>query len=83
MTRDSAGQASVLVVSDQNKAEQRFIQADSMSGDKWIVSSGLKAGERVVVEGLQKVRAGATVVPTPFRAGNTNGLQMPAAVSPR
>ena len=83
MTRDSAGQASVLVVSDQNKAEQRFIQADSMSGDKWIVSSGLKAGERVVVEGLQKVRAGATVVPTPFRAGNTNGLQTSPAVSPR
>ena len=44
----------------------------SISGDKWIVSSGLNAGDRVVVEGLQKVRAGATVTTVPFQTGNTN-----------
>jgi membrane fusion protein (multidrug efflux system) len=70
--RDANGQASVLVVNAQNQVEQRSIQTGSVSGDKWIVSSGLNAGDQVIVEGLQKVRAGATVVTVPFQAGNTN-----------
>lgn len=72
VAREANGQASVLVVNAQNQVEQRLIQTGSASGDKWIVSSGLKAGDRVIVEGLQKVRAGATVVPVPFHTSNTN-----------
>ena len=52
--------------------EQRAIQTSSISGDKWIVSSGLNAGDRVIVEGLQKVRAGAPVTAVPSPTGNTN-----------
>jgi membrane fusion protein (multidrug efflux system) len=37
-----------------------------MTGDKWVVASGLKAGERVIIEGLLKARPGAPVVPAPF-----------------
>jgi len=83
VARDSTGQASVLIVTDQNQVEQRLIRTESVSGDKWVVSSGLKAGERVVVEGLQKVRAGMTVAPIPFRGGNTNGGPISATAAPR
>ena len=72
VSRDASGQASVLVVNAQNLAERRAIQTSSISGDKWIVSSGLNAGDRVIVEGLQKVRAGAPVTAVPFQTGNTN-----------
>jgi membrane fusion protein (multidrug efflux system) len=83
VSRDSSGQASVLVVNPQNQVEQRPIQTDGISGDKWIVSSGLKAGERVIVEGLQKVRAGATVVATPFRTASANTAPESATTSAR
>jgi membrane fusion protein, multidrug efflux system len=72
VSRDASGQASVWVVNAQNVVEQRTIQTSSISGDKWIVSSGLNAGDRVIVEGLQKVRAGATVTAVPFQTSNTN-----------
>jgi membrane fusion protein (multidrug efflux system) len=62
VTRDASGQASVLIVNAQMRVEQRSIQTGSVSGDKWIVSSGLKEGDRVIVEGLQKVRPGMAVV---------------------
>ena len=68
--RDASGQASVLVVNAQNQVEQRAIQTASVSGDKWTVSAGLHAGDRGIVEGLQKVRPGATVVAVPFQAGS-------------
>lgn len=83
VARDSTGQASVLIVNAQNQVEQRLVQADTVSGDKWIVSSGLKPGERVIVEGLQKVRLGAPVAPTPFGSGKTNTPQVSAAATPR
>ncbi|MCL5098855.1 MAG: efflux RND transporter periplasmic adaptor subunit [Candidatus Omnitrophica bacterium] len=79
VARDAVGQASVLVVNARNQVEKRLIQTESVSGDKWIVSSGLKAGERVIVEGLQKVRVGMTVVPTPFQSSYTNGTQVSAS----
>lgn len=72
VSRDASGQASVWVVNAQNVVEQRGLQTSSISGDKWIVSSGLNAGDRVIVEGLQRVRAGAPVTAVPFQTGNTN-----------
>ena len=81
VSRAASGQASVWVVNAQNVVEQRAIQTGSISGDKWIVSSGLNAGDRVVVEGLQKVRAGATVKVVPFQAGNINTPMKPSAAT--
>jgi membrane fusion protein (multidrug efflux system) len=72
VSRDASGQASAWVVNAQNVVEERTIQTSSISGDKWIVSSGLNAGDRVIVEGLQKVRAGASVTVVPSQTGNTN-----------
>lgn len=81
VTRDSTGQAKVLVVNPQNQVAQKPIQTDGVSGDKWVVTSGLKAGERVIVEGLQKVRAGATVVAKPFGTAATNAVPATASLT--
>jgi membrane fusion protein (multidrug efflux system) len=67
VSRDPSGQASVLLVNASNQVEPRLIQTDAALGDRWVVRGGLTAGERVIVEGLQKVRPGMTVVPTPFQ----------------
>jgi membrane fusion protein (multidrug efflux system) len=61
ITRDAKGNALALVIGADGKLEQRVLSTQQAVGDQWIVDSGLKAGERIVVEGLQKVRAGMTV----------------------
>ncbi|EMB7876670.1 multidrug efflux RND transporter periplasmic adaptor subunit AcrA [Salmonella enterica] len=61
VTRTPRGDATVLVVGADNKVETRQIVASQAIGDKWLVTDGLKAGDRVVVSGLQKVRPGAQV----------------------
>ena len=68
ITRGAAGGATVLVVNDENKVEQRSIEVDVSIGPKVIVSKGLRAGERVVVEGSQKAPPGSVVKPVPFEA---------------
>lgn len=55
------GQATALVVGPDNKVVQRTIQAQSTSGDKWIVTGGLNDGERIIVAGGQKVQPGMLV----------------------
>lgn len=52
---------SVYVVDDSGKAEVRSVELDQWSGDRWLVDSGLEAGERVVVDGALKVRPGSEV----------------------
>jgi membrane fusion protein (multidrug efflux system) len=59
--RDSRGGASVMLVTADDKVEQRTIKVSETIGDKWLVESGLVAGDRVVVEGLQKIRPGGKV----------------------
>lgn len=66
VTRTQSGLGSVLVVDDENKAQARMVQTDNAVGDKWVITSGLKAGERVVIEGHLKARPGSPVVPEPF-----------------
>lgn len=55
----------VYVVNDQNKAEPRPVQVGDWSGNDWVVSGGLQAGERVIVDGVMKVMPGALVSITP------------------
>jgi membrane fusion protein (multidrug efflux system) len=57
--------AFVYVVGDDNKAEVRNIKVGAWAGQDWVVLDGLKEGERVIVEGLTKVRPGGSVVPAP------------------
>ena len=63
VSRTPRGGATVLIVDNQNKVEQRDIQISQSQNGHWVVESGLKAGERVIVAGLQKVGAGAEVAP--------------------
>jgi membrane fusion protein (multidrug efflux system) len=65
VTRDQKGQPTVLVVNAEDKVERRRIVTERAIGDAWLVSSGLEAGDRVIVEGLQKVRPGVDVKPVP------------------
>ncbi|ODS63775.1 MAG: efflux transporter periplasmic adaptor subunit [Arenimonas sp. SCN 70-307] len=59
ITRDPKGHATAMVVNAEGKVEARTVQASRTVGDQWLVDSGLQAGERVIVEGLQKVQPGA------------------------
>jgi membrane fusion protein (multidrug efflux system) len=54
------------VIGADNKAEIRPVKVGTRVGTDWVISSGLKAGEKVVVEGLQKIKAGAPVVAKPW-----------------
>jgi membrane fusion protein (multidrug efflux system) len=64
--RVQGGMGSVLVVDETDHAQVRMIETDNAVGDKWVVTSGLKSGERVVIEGGLKARPGSPVVPEPF-----------------
>jgi membrane fusion protein (multidrug efflux system) len=63
VSRDPKGHATVFVVGANGKAELRPIAVSQTVGDKWLVTSGLKPGDRVIVEGLQKVHPGGAVKP--------------------
>lgn len=63
VTRDPRGRATAMVVGKDNKVEVRQIQTDRAIGDKWIVTKGLKPGDRLIVEGLVNLRPGAVVKP--------------------
>jgi membrane fusion protein (multidrug efflux system) len=69
VTRSPTGDATALVVGEGNKVERRRLQLARAVGNQWLVTSGLKAGDRLIVEGLQRVRADQTV--TPVAAGLT------------
>ena len=61
VTRTPRGDASVMLVNDKNQVETREVVATQAVGDKWLITSGLKPGDKVIVSGLQKVRPGVTV----------------------
>ncbi len=67
VSRDSKGNPNTLIVDAEGKVQLRKIQTDRAIGDAWLVSSGLTQGDRVIVEGVQKVRPGATVKVIPFQ----------------
>lgn len=83
--RTSDGE-SVFVVGADNKVAIRAIQTGSMQGALWIISTGLQAGDRVIVEGMQKIKAGATVRTVNWHAPEVPGvpdtqLPVPAGAS--
>jgi len=61
VVRDSKGNPQVMLVRGDGLVELRPIVTDRVIGDDWLVSEGLAAGDRIIVEGLQKARAGAKV----------------------
>ncbi|KAA9018546.1 MULTISPECIES: efflux RND transporter periplasmic adaptor subunit [Sphingobium] len=63
ISRDARGRATAMVVGKDNKVEMRQVTVDRAVGDKWIVTDGLKAGDKLIVEGLVNLRPGTVVKP--------------------
>lgn len=70
VSRDHKGNPLTLIVDAAGKVQQRMLTLDRAIGDAWLVSSGLAPGERVIVEGMQKVKPGASVKAVSFEAGS-------------
>lgn len=67
VTRAHGGKGSIIVVNAENKTEARLITTDRAVDDKWVVNDGLKAGETIVIEGLQRImKPGTEVKPVPY-----------------
>ncbi len=66
--RDAQGNAMVYVIGAENKVQARPVVLGTSVGATWIVESGLQAGDKVVVEGAQKMIPDAVVVPEPWQA---------------
>ena len=80
--RDPKGNASALVVSAANRVEQRQVEVSRTIGDRWLVEQGLAAGDRVIVEGLQKVQPDALVEPTEQQLAGTADSPSPDPTAP-
>ena len=65
LSRDPRGNATVIVLGKDNKAELRQVTADRTLGDNWVVTQGLKAGDKVITQGLGKAKPGQPVRPVP------------------
>lgn len=65
VSRDGAGSPQVLIVATNGTAEARSIVADRTVGDQWLVTKGLTPGDKVIVEGLGKIKPGGKIVPVP------------------
>jgi membrane fusion protein (multidrug efflux system) len=83
VTRNARGDAVVLLVDDAGLVSERVIHTSRVIDNQWYVMDGLKAGDRVIVEGLQKAKPGMTVRVAPAGAPKPEGPAMPlGATSP-
>lgn len=73
VTRNVKGQPVAMVVKPDNTVEARILETDRIVGDKWLVTKGIEAGDRVIVEGLQKTAPGAKVVPSEITKSGKEG----------
>src|SRR5579859_4277612 len=81
ISHDQKGEPNALVVGPDNTVELRPIKTDRALGDQWLVTSGLKPGDRVIVEGIQAAKPGAKVVPEEYRPPDEKTAQPPAATA--
>ncbi len=78
VSRDPKGNPVALIVGSEGTLEQRILALDRAIGDKWLVTSGLSPGDRLVVEGIQKVRPGMPVKAVEWEPAG-KGLSRPMA----
>jgi membrane fusion protein (multidrug efflux system) len=79
VSRDSAGGASALVLNDAGKVEQRTLTVARVVGNNWWVTAGLKAGDKVIIDGLQKVSPGDSPNGVDMTASATANKTAPAS----
>jgi membrane fusion protein (multidrug efflux system) len=77
ISHNQKGEPNALVVGADNTVELRTLQTDRAIGDQWLVTSGLKPGDRVIVEGIQSAKPGAKVVPEEYRPPDEKTAQAP------
>jgi len=83
VSRDPRGNPLTLIVDAQSNVQLRMLTLDRAIGDQWLVSSGLAPGERVIIEGMQKVKPGAPVKVVPFEtSGGKNSGESKNALPP-
>jgi membrane fusion protein (multidrug efflux system) len=83
VSRDPRGNPLTLIVDAQSNVQIRMLTLDRAIGDQWLVSSGLAPGERVIIEGMQKVKPGAPVKVVPFEtSGGKNSGEHKDALPP-
>jgi membrane fusion protein (multidrug efflux system) len=82
VSRDPKGNPVAMVIDKESKVELRIITVDRAIGDKWLVSSGLAAGDTLIVEGTQKVRPGVPVKAVPFKTSSKEGQGAPKTGQP-
>lgn len=81
LQRDPAG-ASVMVVGTDGKVRAQAVKPASVQGNNWVISEGLKSGDQVIVEGLQKIKPGAPVKAVPWKAAASNAAPAQANEKP-
>lgn len=79
LTRNARGEASVFVVDAGNKAAERKVTAPRALGTDWVVTSGLKPGDKVIVQGLARLKPGAPIKPVPASKPQTIAAPKPGA----
>ena len=77
--RDNKGDPIALVVGTDDKVEQRKLQTTRTLGSDWLIDAGLKPGDRVIVEGVQRVRPGSVVQVVEFTPGGSATSDPPPA----
>jgi membrane fusion protein (multidrug efflux system) len=77
VSRGPTGDATAMVVGDGDKIEVRNLKTGRAIGAQWLVTEGLKDGDRVVVQGLQKIKANSVVRPEEFKAATPQGGRTP------
>ena len=82
VSRDPKGNPLTLIVDKDGKVQQKQLTLDRAIGDEWLVSSGLAPGDRVIVEGMLKVKPGIPVKAVPFENGEKNSGKTKNAAPP-
>jgi len=83
VTRNPKGEALVMLIGAEEKVEPRPIKVMRTVGENWLVKEGLKAGDRVILEGFQKARPGTAVKAVPFGAKPAQSGQQPGGTQPQ
>lgn len=78
ITRNNKGEALAMVVGGDGKVEQRVVQTADALGDRWLITSGLQAGDQIIVEGAQRARPGQTVKVVPAASAPQESSRKPA-----
>jgi membrane fusion protein, multidrug efflux system len=81
VSRDPRGQATVMLVGPDDKAVLKSVQAERSIGDKWLVAGELKPGDRVIVEGLGRIKPGQAIKPV-AAALQPAAAALPASAAP-